>query len=266
MPTSSERTAEVKRDRLSSISAPAGREPKPSLNQQARLSKYTSIVPISNRFAALSQDATETELIDDLCDTAHPDVDRECPKTKRKKTYTHGEQSGLHPELSYSDTSNPHSPSLFVPSKVVGRSVNFLIDTGCTTNLLARHVYRELPASVRSNAQPLPEGHQGTLADGSKIEFDCCLRVSCRIRNLRITETFMVCPIKEDGILGMPFLTDHNCTIQFNRACLSIDGKDIMCTDQYGRSLSEKLHMLKHTDIPPRWYVESTPVVFFPPG
>ena len=169
MPTSSERTAEVKRDRLSSISAPAGREPKPSLNQQATLSKYSSIVPISNRFAALSQDATETELIDDLCDPTQPVVDKGCPKTKRKKTYTRGEQSGFYPEPSYSVTSNPYSPSLFVPSKVVGRSVNFLIDTGCTTNLLARHVYRELPASVRANAQPLPEGHQGTFQMARKL-------------------------------------------------------------------------------------------------
>ena len=35
----------------------------------------------------------------------------------------------------------PYRASYFIPGKVEGRSAQFLLDTGCTTNLLAKHVF-----------------------------------------------------------------------------------------------------------------------------
>ena len=40
--------------------------------------------------------------------------------------------------------------SLFVPRRVAGRNLNFLVDTGCTHNLLNRMVFDRLPAQTHN--------------------------------------------------------------------------------------------------------------------
>ena len=39
--------------------------------------------------------------------------------------------------------------SLFVPGRVARKNLNFLVDTGCTHNLLSRTVFDRLPAQTR---------------------------------------------------------------------------------------------------------------------
>ena len=42
----------------------------------------------------------------------------------------------------------PYTTSYFLPGKLEGQSVQFL-DTGCTTNLLSKHVFDRLPERIR---------------------------------------------------------------------------------------------------------------------
>ena len=44
----------------------------------------------------------------------------------------------------------PHQASYFIPGRVEGRPVQFLLDTGCTTNLLGKHVFDRLPERVKT--------------------------------------------------------------------------------------------------------------------
>ena len=46
----------------------------------------------------------------------------------------------------------PHQASYFIPGRVEGRPAQFLLDTGCTTNLLAKHLFDRLPESIRSQS------------------------------------------------------------------------------------------------------------------
>jgi len=43
----------------------------------------------------------------------------------------------------------PHGDSYFLPGKVAGKAVTFLLDSGCTTNLLSRRVFKTLPRQDR---------------------------------------------------------------------------------------------------------------------
>ena len=43
----------------------------------------------------------------------------------------------------------PYTPSYFFPGKLEGKPVLFLVDTGCTTNLLSKHVFVWLPEWVK---------------------------------------------------------------------------------------------------------------------
>lgn len=146
---------------------------------------------------------------------------------------------------------HPYSSSLFVPGKIVGKVVNILLDSGCTTNLLSKRVLDRLPEAVRDTLQP-PETAQGLQADGSPIVFLGTITLNCRLRTHQITESFLVCKLKEDCILGMPFLMRGHCTLEFDKATLTIGDTRIPCVDRYGRELTERVYVVHQVTLPPR--------------
>ena len=147
------------------------------------------------------------------------------------------------------ENGRPYNTSYFVPGRIEGSPVQFLLDTGCTTNLISKHVFDRLPTRVK---QCLQEGEShGLQADGSRLPFYGLLTVSGRLRDHKIEETFVVSQIQADVILGMPFLITHHCAIEFNKPALVVDGKVLACTDRLGRQLSCSVQVVRDTVIPP---------------
>jgi len=99
----------------------------------------------------------------------------------------------------------PHGDSYFLPGKVTGRDVTFLLDSGCNTNLLSQRVFNTLPFKKRQELAPYT-GEPGTLADGSSIPFDGLIELTGHVRDQKIQEIFVIIPLEEDAILEMPFL------------------------------------------------------------
>jgi len=107
-------------------------------------------LPLTNRFSQLP----ETELAGEV----HPDIGgelttppperphllrpRKPPKKRAPPRVVKTEQAG---EVRV----HPHGDSYFLPGKVTGRDVTFLLDSGCTTNLLSRRVFNTASTSVR---------------------------------------------------------------------------------------------------------------------
>jgi len=60
----------------------------------------------------------------------------------------------------------PHGNSYFLPRKIAGKSATFLLDSGCTTNLISHQLFDTLSAKVSNVLEPYDEEY-GTLADGS---------------------------------------------------------------------------------------------------
>ena len=58
----------------------------------------------------------------------------------------------------------PHHESYFIGGKVAKQQVKFLVDTGCTTNLLSKVVFDRLPVSVKGKLQQTEEDY-GLTAD-----------------------------------------------------------------------------------------------------
>lgn len=50
--------------------------------------------------------------------------------------------------------------------------------------------------------------------------------------DIRAEEVFVV-----SRILGMCFLTTHNCSMDFSRPVHWVDGKELDCTDRHGKLL-----------------------------
>jgi len=78
------------------------------------------------------------------------------------------------PESNRSRSTQPYGSSYFLPRKNSGKAATFLLDTGCTTNLLSRRLFDTLGAREQASLEPY-EGAHGTLADGSCILFTALL-------------------------------------------------------------------------------------------
>ena len=108
----------------------------------------------------------------------------------------------------------PYTTSYFLLGKLEGKPVQFLVDTGCTTNLLFKHVFDRLPVRVKNGLEK--SNSPGIMADGTQLPFYGVLRLPLRVREVKTAEVFVVSRINENAILDMLFLVAHNCAMEFD--------------------------------------------------
>jgi len=101
--------------------------------------------------------------------------------------------------MNCSVSTQPYGSSYFLPGRLAGKAATFLLDTGCTTNLLSRCLFDTFSARNRANLEPYEREH-GTLANGSCIPFYGVIELTGRVRDQVISETFIVSHLKEDAI------------------------------------------------------------------
>jgi len=118
-------------------------------------------------------------------------------------------------------------------------------------NLLSRRVFNTLPLKERKELAPYT-GEPGTLADESSIPFDGVIELTGRVRDQAIKEIFVISPLEEDAILGMPFLKRHGCRIDFSKSAVLMAGKELTCVDKSGRPLAGSVQAVRKCTIPGR--------------
>lgn len=142
-----------------------------------------------------------------------------------------------------------YGSSYFLPGKLADKAATFLLDTGCTTNLLSRCLFDTLIARDRANLEPY-EGEHGTFADGSCIPFYGTIELTGRVHDQVITETFIIRQLKQDAISRMPFLKRHKCYIGFNKSAVMLAGCELACVDRFGKSLVGEVQVVRRCAIP----------------
>ena len=145
----------------------------------------------------------------------------------------------------------PHGSSFFLPGHIAGKPAHFLLDSGCTTNILSRQFFDTLDVAIKKRLAPY-EGGPGTLADGSCIPFCGIIELAGRVRDQNIQETFIVGQLNEDAILGMPFLQRHGCHIDFSKSVMVMGHKELTCVDKLGRPLAGGIQVVRSCTIPGR--------------
>jgi len=65
-----------------------------------------------------------------------------------------------------------------------------------------------------------------------------------------ISETFIVSQLKEDAIMGMPFLKRHKCHIDFNKSAVMMAGRELACVDRFGRPLVGGVQVVQCCTVP----------------
>lgn len=141
------------------------------------------------------------------------------------------------------------SGGLFMPGKIGGRELCFLLDTGCTKSILSKAFFDRLPGPVRDQLRISERAAE--LADGSGLHVYGSLRVTGRLRSISFEEEFLVCSITDDAILGISFLREHECTLEFSKSVLTVGKLELPCVDRYGRQLVTKIQVYRTVHVAP---------------
>jgi len=205
--------------------------------------------PLRNRFAGLPDEVVEE---DSVYSQEYPKLPSRpvVSKTTQRRPAVRT-QVVSSPEMTRSRSAQPYGSSYFLPRKISGKAATFLLDTGCTTNLLSRRLFDTLGARERASLEPY-EGVHGTLADGSCIPFYGVISLPGRVRDQTIHETFIVSQLKEDAILGMSFLEKHQCHMYFQKLVVVVAGRELVCVDKFGRPLVGGVQVVQDCTVPGR--------------
>ena len=147
------------------------------------------------------------------------------------------------------ETDTSYADSYYVPGHLGGQKVLCLIDTGCTANILSWNTYqkwkgRDKPALADSRDR------FGTLADGTPMTFRGKVQTEFRLRTHPFEESFLVGEIREEVILGMPFLRRYGCSLDFSEPSLRFGDQKLVCTDRHGKALQTMLFAIRRIVMP----------------
>jgi len=106
-----------------------------------------------------------------------------------------------------------------------------------------------LSAKVQSEME-LYDRDYGTLADGLCISFYGTIELTGCVRDQAIRETFIVSQLKEDAILGMPFLKRHRFLIYFSKSAMLMASQELTCVDKFGRPLMGGVQVVRYRAAP----------------
>ena len=228
----------------------AGGWSKPRKPSQAQTPPQPTPVTVKNRFGMLSEEGEE------LGDGPGPEPEPPPPRKTRtrrkgKKNPPAGEQDEQEDvgETEVKLLERPHRPTWFLPGRVGKVPVQILIDTGCTTNLMSKTVFDRLDKATREAVEPCEAF--GTLADGGKLRLHGMVKTRLKIRHYQAEETFVIGRSDEDIILGMSFFVENDCSLDFRRGTLKLQGKELACTDREGRPLVYRVQVYKDVELPP---------------
>ena len=102
--------------------------------------------------------------------------------------------------------------------------VEWLIDSGANPNLLSTKVYREIPDDIRPPLKPVETRLMA--ANGDNIATHGQTRIDLHLNGATFSVLVIVADIGDTaGILGMRFLREASCTMEFDTGVLSSGGQ-----------------------------------------
>ena len=142
-----------------------------------------------------------------------------------------------------------HHECLYIPGKVAGQKVQYLVDTGCSDNVLSRALFNQLPRSVQ--AELVVDQTSARMADGTGLLIYGSVTLPCRIRTVQVPIPFRVANITDDAILGMRFLNDNKCSIVMDKGMLLLGDQPLACVDRTGHPIVNRVQVVQTTTIVP---------------
>ena len=115
----------------------------------------------------------------------------------------------------------------FVAGYIHGKSVALLVDTGSCCTILSKALFERWPQETRPSLTPV-NLHLVT-ATGESSPFLGKAVVEITLGTQKLLHDVLFADVKNDGILGMDFLTKHHCDMFLSKNHLLLNGEKIAC-------------------------------------
>ena len=138
----------------------------------------------------------------------------------------------------------------FVAGKVHGKTHAFLVDTGSCCTILSKAVLERWPPETRPSLMPV-NLHLVT-ATGESSPFLGKAEVEITLGSQRLSHNVLFADVKNDGIIGMDFLTKHRCDMFLSRNHLLLNGEKIPCFRSVDAlPTCSRIAILETVEVPP---------------
>ena len=174
------------------------------------------------------------------------------PPRKRENPTPPRVQPPKEPKLSsqIADIEWANHDCMYLPGKISSRrTVRYLLDSGCTENVLSRSLFQTLPEKVRATLYY--DNSKASMADGSGLTIYGIITLPCKLRTVDRDITFKVANITDDAILGMRFFKDNQCILNTAKGSIEIGGNLLQCVNRCGEMLSNRVQIFGNTTIRP---------------
>ena len=115
----------------------------------------------------------------------------------------------------------------FVAGYIHGKSLALLVDTGSCCTILSKALFERWPQETRPSLTPV-NLHLVT-ATGESSTFLGKAVVEITLGTQKLLHDVLFADVKNDGILGMDFLTKHRCDMFLSKNHLLLNGEKIAC-------------------------------------
>ncbi|KAJ8024719.1 hypothetical protein HOLleu_34708 [Holothuria leucospilota] len=114
---------------------------------------------------------------------------------------------------------------MYLPVGIYSKIVPFLIDSGSSITLVSKETFENLPEEIK---QTRKKGKKTLwLADGSQIENKGTLRLDMEVGGAVLEHEVHIADIGSDAILGLDFLMNHHCLLDWHNGVIKLNGKDV---------------------------------------
>ena len=115
----------------------------------------------------------------------------------------------------------------FVPACIKNMPLTFLVDTGSNVTILRRDLLDNWPQEHLPSL--IPVNTQLVTATGECSPFYGKAEVEISLGNQKLKHQFLFADIKNDGILGIDFLSTNGCDVLLSKDHLLLNGERIAC-------------------------------------
>lgn len=129
--------------------------------------------------------------------------------------------------------------------------ITFLIDTGSNVTILSKNFIDKLPRDITSSVK-----HTNTkmlTVTGEINPFLGKTELELGIGKQTLKHTLLIADIENDGILGMDFLTAHQCDLVLTRQIIKVNGEEVLCfaNSRNAQPRCCRVAVLEPVEIPP---------------
>ena len=154
--------------------------------------------------------------------------------------------------------------SYYIKARCAHLREPFLIDSGCNLSILSTRSFEQLPTHLQARRRPYRA--VAIVADGRELDVRGSIELELEIGRVKTKQSFLIVDVEKEALLGMDFLQNNRCHIDFSAYLLRIGTEEVRVYDKNGCPLAIHVQTRYPTNIPagqeqivPGWCTHAPP-------